>query len=192
MARFMGHLLKEFYIFQSYIREVSMNKIEALKTVDSLLKNNFKYLYKKEKLNIFELHLSFQMDSKTHELQTSMNFEDDWLDILTFISPTAMEIESDEYNEALKTVNYINWNIKSNGRFYVDTYGDLAYSLRIKYDFLGAEPHMAINEIEVAIDYYSDLFIPLLDVCLGKKIFNDAKVFIDEMWGDIEWKKNMN
>ena len=103
-----------------------------------------------------------------------------------------MEIESDEYNEALKTVNYINWNIKSNGRFYVDTYGDLAYSLRIKYDFLGAEPHMAINEIEVAIDYYSDLFIPLLDVCLGKKIFNDAKVFIDEMWGDIEWKKNMN
>jgi len=169
-----------------------MNKIEALKTVDSLLKNNFKYLYKKEKLNIFELHLSFQMDSKTHELQTSMNFEDDWLDILTFISPTAMEIESDEYNEALKTVNYINWNIKSNGRFYVDTYGDLAYSLRIKYDFLGAEPHMAINEIEVAIDYYSDLFIPLLDVCLGKKIFNDAKVFIDEMWGDIEWKKNMN
>ena len=70
----MGHLLKEFYIFQSYIKEVLlMNKIEAMQTVENLLKKNFKYLYKKEKLNIFELHLSFQMDSNTHELQTSVS-----------------------------------------------------------------------------------------------------------------------
>ncbi|MFZ1758289.1 MAG: hypothetical protein WAX68_08085 [Streptococcus suis] len=57
-----------------------MNRTEAMQTVESLLKNNFKYLYKKEKLNIFELHLSFQMDSKTHELQTSMDFKDTWVD----------------------------------------------------------------------------------------------------------------
>ncbi|HFI0250425.1 TPA: hypothetical protein ACGO6U_000936 [Streptococcus suis] len=161
-----------------------MNRTEAMQTVESLLKNNFKYLYKKEKLNIFELHLSFQMDSKTHELQTSMDFKDTWVDILTFISPTALKVGSDEYYEVLKTVNYVNWYTKANGRFHVDTYGDLAYSLRIKYDFLEAEPHMAINEIETAIDYYADLFVPLLDVCLGKKSFNDAKTFIDEMWGD--------
>ena len=72
----MGHLLKEFYIFQSYIKEVLlMNKIEAMQTVENLLKKNFKYLYKKEKLNIFELHLSFQMDSNTHELQQALNFK---------------------------------------------------------------------------------------------------------------------
>lgn len=57
-----------------------MTRTEAMQTVESLLKNNFKYLYKKEKLNIFELHLSFQMDSKTHELQTSMDFKDTWVD----------------------------------------------------------------------------------------------------------------
>lgn len=163
-----------------------MNRIEAMQTVESLLKNNFKYLFKKQKLNLFGLHLSFQMDCKTHELQASLDFQDTWVDILTFISPTVLEVGSDEYHEALKTANYVNWYIKANGRFYVDTYGDLAYSLRIKYDFLDAEPHMAISEIEAAIEYYSDLFIPLLDVCLGKKLFHDTKVFIDEMWGDIE------
>lgn len=163
-----------------------MNKIEAMQTVENLLKKNFMYLYKKEKLNIFELHLSFQMDSNTHELQTSMEFQDTWVDILTFIYPTAFKIEDGKYYEVLKTVNYVNWYTKANGRFYVDTYADLAYSLRIKYDFLEAEPHMAINEIETAIDYYADLFVPLLDVCLGKKSFNDAKTFIDEMWGDKE------
>lgn len=52
-----------------------MNKIEAMQTVENLLKKNFKYLYKKEKLNIFELHLSFQMDSNTHELQQAWNFK---------------------------------------------------------------------------------------------------------------------
>ena len=160
-----------------------MNRAKAMQIVESLLKKNFKYLYKKEKLNIFELHLTFQMECKTHELQTSMEFQDAWVDILTFISPTTLKIESDEYYEVLKTVNYVNCYTKANGRFYVDTYGDLAYSLRIKYDFLDAEPHMAISEIEATIDYYADLFIPLLDVCLGKKSFNDAKVFIDEMWG---------
>jgi hypothetical protein len=111
-----------------------------------------------------------------------MEFQDDWVDILTSISPTTLKIESDEYYEVLKTVNYVNWYTKANGRFYVDTYGDLVYSLRIKYDFLDTEPRMVISEIETTIDYYADLFILLLDVCLGKKSFNDAKVFIDEMW----------
>ena len=36
---------------------------------------------------IFELHLSFQMASNTHELQSSMNFQENWFDVLTFISP---------------------------------------------------------------------------------------------------------
>lgn len=162
-----------------------MHRIEAMKTVESLMKNNFKYLYKKEKLNIFELHFTFQMDSKTHELQMSMDFQDTWVDILTFISPTALKVGSDEYHEVLRTVNYVNWFTKAYGHFYVDTYGDIAYSLRIKYDFLDVVPQMAIREIEAAVDYYSDLFILLLDICLGKKSFEDAKVFIDEMWSDI-------
>lgn len=69
------------------------------------------------------------------------------------------------------------------GRFYVDAYGDLAYSLRISYDFLEKEPNLAIRNIEEAIGFYSDLLIPFLDVYLGKKIFNEAKQFINDIWG---------
>lgn len=162
-----------------------MNRTKAVQTVESMLKKDFKYLYKKEKLNLFELHLSFQMDCKTHELQSSMDFQEKWLDILTFISPTVLKIGSDAYWQAMQTVNLVNWYTKAAGRFYIDTNGDLAYSLRINYDFLEKEPYMAIKEIEAAIDYYADLFVPFLDVCLGKKTYIDVKKFIDEMWGDI-------
>ena len=163
-----------------------MNRAKAMQTVEELLKKDFKYLCKKEKLNIFELHLSFQMDSNSHELQSSMDFQENWLNVLTFISPTALKIGSDAYWQALLIVNYVNWYTKSAGRFYIDSYGDLAYSLRINYDFLDKEPHMAIKEIEAAIDYYADLFIPFLDVCLGTKSFNDTKIFIDDMWGEMK------
>lgn len=126
------------------------------------------------------------MDSNTHMLQSNINFADNHLDVLTFISPTALQIGSDPYWQALQTVNYVNWFTKSMGRFYIDSNANLAYSLRINYDFLDREPYMAIKEIEIAIDYYTDLFIPFLDVCLGKKTFKDTKQFIDEMWGDMK------
>ena len=85
----------------------------------------------------------------------------------------------------MKTINYINWNIKSWGRLYVDDFGDIAYSLRINYDILNSIPQESIKEIEATVDYYSDLFIPLLDVSQGKKSFDETKLFINDMWGGI-------
>lgn len=35
-----------------------MNRAKAMQTVEELLKKNFKYLYKKEKMNIFEFKMS--------------------------------------------------------------------------------------------------------------------------------------
>jgi tetratricopeptide (TPR) repeat protein len=162
-----------------------MNRAKAILTVEKLLKKKFKYLCKKEKINIFELHLFFRMASNTHELQSSMKFREKWLDILAFISPTALMVGSDNYWKAIQTVNYVNWYMKGSGRFYVDSYGDLVYSLRINYDFLEGQPDMAIKEIETAIDYYSDLFNSFLDVCLGLKDFDEAKTFIDDLWDEI-------
>jgi len=153
-----------------------------MQTVEKLLKKDFKYLCKEYRLNIYTLHLSFLMASQTHNLQANLDFQENWVDVLCFISPTELTVGSESYWQALQTVNYVNWYTKATGRFYIDTYGDLAYSLRINYDFLEKEPHMAIKEIETAIDYYSDLFVPFLDVCLGMKAFDDAKTFIDDMW----------
>jgi hypothetical protein len=120
------------------------------------------------------------MDSDTHELQASLDFQEDWVDVLIFISPTPLEVGTKNYWQASQTVNYVNCYCKAFGRFYIDLHGDLAYSLRFKYDFLEAEPHMVIAEIQVAIEYYIDLFATLLGVCLGKISFDKVRLLIDE------------
>ena len=165
-----------------------MGGVRAMKLIEQMLKKDFKYLYKKENIDINTWHFIFHMDSKTHALQMSFDFCEQWVDILCFISPTILLLDSNEnYWEALQTVNYINWNIKSWGRFYIeDSFRDLAYSLRIDYNVLERMPHECIKEIECAIDYYADLFIPLLNVCQGKTSFDNTKLFINDMWGGIQ------
>jgi hypothetical protein len=112
----------------------------------------------------------------------SFDFQECWCDILCFISPTVLMADSENYWETLQTVNFINWNVKSWGRFYVDIYGDVAYSLRIDYDMLEKSPQMCAKEIECAVDFWSDLFIPLLNTCQGKAFFTETKQFIEAMW----------
>jgi hypothetical protein len=159
---------------------------KAMKLVEQMLKEDFKYMYKQKKIDINTWHLTFIMDSKTHNLQMSFNFREQWIDILCFISPTILVPSSNEnYWEALRTVNYINWNIKSWGRYYIDSFGDLAYSLRISHSVLENVTYECIKEIECAIDYYADLFIPLLNVCQGKTSFENTKLSIDDMWGTV-------
>ena len=112
-----------------------------------------------------------------------MVFEEKWVDILTFISPTAVKVDSGEYMEVLKTVNFINGASKSTtGRMYLDDYGDIAYSLRFTYDWLEKYPEIVIREYESAIQYYEDLFTLLLEVAENKIIFEDARDFIEQMW----------
>ena len=148
-----------------------------------MLDKNFKYLYTPARTKINEIHLCFEMDSRKYELQTSMVFEGKWVDILTFISPTAVKVDSGEYMEALKTVNYINWVSKSTtGRMFLDDYGDIAYSLRFKYDWLDKYSEIVIREYESSIQYYEDLFTLLLEIAEGKKDYNEAKSFIEMMW----------
>lgn len=62
-----------------------------MQSVENLLKKDFKYLCKKDILNLFELHLSFQMDSNTHGLQSRIDFQEKLVDVLTFISPTVLK-----------------------------------------------------------------------------------------------------
>ena len=160
-----------------------MNRVRAMKRVNELLHNDFGYIYKIERTKINELHLTYKMDSKTHGLQTSMMFEEAWVDILTFISPTAVDVNSSEYLEVMKTINFINWSSKSAcGRMYVDAYGDIVYSLRFTYLWIDNYPDVFINEYESAIKYYEDLFVVLLDVAFGHKSSKEAMEFITVMW----------
>ena len=154
-----------------------------MKIMQELLNKSFRYIYTQVKTQINEIHLCFQMMSKKYELQSSIVFDSDWFDILTFISPTAVKVESPTYMEVLKTVNFINWASKSTaGRMYLDDYGDIAYSLRFTYDWLDKYPEIVIREYESAIQYYEDLFTLLLEVAENKIIFEDARDFIEQMW----------
>lgn len=160
-----------------------MNRAKAMAAMQQMLDKSFKYLFAPAKTQINEMHLIFKMDSRKYELQSSMLFEENWVDILTFISPTAVNVGSKEYMEVLKTVNYINWASKSTtGRMYLDDYGDIAYSLRFTYDWLDNYPEIVIREYETAIQYYEDLFTLLLEVAENKIIFEDARDFIEQMW----------
>ena len=88
------------------------------------------------------------------------------------------------YDETLYTINTINTYVKAFGRFYVDDYNDIAYSLRLPYTMIEERPIETIWEIQGAVKYYEDVFCILLDVAQGKKTFEDCKEFIEKMW---EW-----
>jgi hypothetical protein len=46
-----------------------MNSASAMKKVDSTLKKDFKYLYKRQNMSMKIIPLTYQMDSNTHRLQ---------------------------------------------------------------------------------------------------------------------------
>lgn len=158
-----------------------MKNYQAMRQMNRMFKN-FKYLYKRQDIDILEWHFTFFMDSKNHNLQMTLVFNEKWCDVLCFISPTIQIPLEKNYWETLKILNYINYYIKSWGRFYIDPYGDLAYSLRLDYNVLEKIPDECIQEIECAVDYYSDLFVLLLKTGQGKTLFDDTKQFIDDMW----------
>jgi hypothetical protein len=161
-----------------------MTRAAAMKAIDEILQVNFKYLYhRRNVINIHTLHLTFRMDSKSHSLQMAFDFQESWCDILCFISPTTLTVGSENYWEALQAVNYANWHTKAAGRFYIDSFGDLAYSLRLNYQLLENEQDVCTKEIEAAIDFFVDLFVPFLNICKGEKRFEDIRQFIDNMYG---------
>lgn len=163
-----------------------MNRAKAMQSVEELMKNNFKYLCNRGNYNINTIHLTFQMDCNSHNLQMTLQFEENWCDVLCFISPTVIEIGTESHLQALQIVNYINWNVKAWGRYYIDEFGDIAYSLRLHYNVLEKMPQECAKEIESAVDYYVDLFVPILNLCKDAVSFADTKRKIDETWGEIQ------
>ena len=53
-----------------------MNKVSAMQAIDRILKEDFKYLYIRDRIDINTLHLTFQMDSKSHSLQMALTFRE--------------------------------------------------------------------------------------------------------------------
>lgn len=94
-----------------------MNKIKAKKKVGDMLHNQFKYLFVENVIDLHTIHLTFQMDSKSYNLQMTLRFADAYCDILAFISPRV--VDENNYLNILKTINVINSYAKGWGKFYV-------------------------------------------------------------------------
>lgn len=86
------------------------NRIEAKKRIKELLRTDLGYIYKETNVGRHKIHLTFKMDSRTHELQMTFDFAKKYCDILTFISPRVLTDEY--YDETLYTINTINWKCK--------------------------------------------------------------------------------
>lgn len=69
---------------------------EQKKTLSNLYGREEILTYIKDFINLLEMHLSFRLDL-FYELQTSMTFEETYVDILTFVSPIIIEPESETY-----------------------------------------------------------------------------------------------
>ena len=154
-------------------------KAKVIREVKKYMKD-FKYLYKKELLEIDLWHYTFQMDSGLPEIQMTIHFDIGFLDVLAFVHPII--VEDKNFYELLRTINNINWNLKSLGRLYIDDYYDLAYSARIRYDLLDQMPELVLREIEFPIDMYSDLLKMIFDVSKGRVSYEVAKNEIDLIW----------
>ncbi|HCW04527.1 MAG TPA: hypothetical protein DGK91_08365 [Clostridium sp.] len=110
----------------------------------------------------------------------TIKFNESFLDVLVF--PHPIIVNDNNFYDLLRIINYINWNLKGLGRLYIDDYRDLAYSLRIKYDFLEKMPEFTLGELEFAIDIYSDLFKTIFDISEGEISYDDGKRQIELIW----------
>lgn len=162
-----------------------MTRAKAMVFLEQVLQKEFKYLHERNKINLYMSHLTFKMES-VFSLQMTIEFNEHWMDVLAFISPTPLHKRN--YSKAIVAVNHLNNYVKSWGRFYIDSQDDVAYSLRIGYELLEIASKQVIKELECAVDYYVDVFTPLVKVCRGKMSANDFMEFVDNMWGEETWQ----
>ena len=165
---------------------MTIDKIKAMTFMNNLFKNTFKYILTKRHVKLDYWNCMFKVEYLRHEIQMTFNFEDSYVDILLF--PHPIIFKSEHKVEALKIVNYINHNIKTGGRFYVDDdYLDIAYSLRFQYNELDIMPQECVRKLECAVEYYMDIFKPLYQVCQGIKTYEEGREYIDFIWnnGDV-------
>lgn len=160
----------------SSVKAPFYNRIEAKKRLTYLLHTDLNYIFTETWITPYELHLVFKMDDNKYELQMTIDFYNDYCDVLAFINPTVLT--NDYYEETLKTVNHINNYVKGNGRFNIDECRDIVYSLRLPNFMIENTPVAAIYEIHGAIYYFEDVFQLLIAVATGKKPYDECRDFI--------------
>lgn len=155
-----------------------MNKFNAMKIFKNLISKqryNFsqiQYINTNSEIvdirNLNTIHMTYFMGSNIKQIQTTVTFEEKYLDSLSFVSPRILRKEY--VNESIRFINFVNGYIKSgNGRFYIDEeYLDIAYAIRIQYYiFEQFENECTEDMLSVVMDFYNDISVPLWNVATG-------------------------
>lgn len=126
-----------------------------------------------------DYHLFYNLEK--FNLQISISIEDEWVDYLMF--PSLRMINSQNKIELIKLINYVNWFVSAFGHFYIDSYDDIAYKVRLPKYFIMEYTEKAGQEFfDVPIDFFRTIQIPLIMISEGTWNSNIAIKFTDEIF----------
>lgn len=129
--------------------------------------------------------MAVQLEMPWGEVQVSIEFLNDWIDVLAFPHPRI--IEKDCVVATVRFINCLNNFVKlqnTNGRFYVDEHDlDVAYSARINYRYLEFFPKEAVDHgVLGCLRFVADIAIPLYQVGHGEMTYEEGRQYISDLW----------
>ncbi|MFC6292262.1 hypothetical protein BHU61_00415 [Macrococcus epidermidis] len=159
------------------LRNLKQQRFSYSKLLLSDSENGIIDLCQKDSIDII-----YEINPNFVKIQTNIQFHEKYLDLLMFPTPC---IVTDEKVEDIKLfLNYVNRIIKSFGRFYLDEYNDIAYSLRIPYDFFNNNKERMMNElIDTPISFYMDINQILVAILIDLINVEEAEKKLNEVFG---------
>lgn len=131
-------------------------------------------------------NISFAVGAPLGEIQITVEFNEDWIDILAFPHPRI--IDEGHVLEMMRFVNCLNGYIKlqrTHGRFFVDENDlDVAYNARLSYEYLELMPQEAVSHGVLGfLGFVADAAVPLYQVGHGKMTAAEGCQYMVERWG---------
>ena len=136
-------------------------------------------------LNADMWNLSFSVGAPLGEIQVTLAFHKEWVDVLAFPHPRI--INEDSVLEMVRFVNCLNGYVKlqdTNGRFYIDESDlDMAYSSRLNYKYLELLPQEAVSHGVLGfLSFVADAAVPLYCVGQGDMTAEEGCRYMVELW----------
>ncbi|MGM9602759.1 MAG: hypothetical protein ACI3W5_14405 [Faecousia sp.] len=130
-------------------------------------------------------NLSFPVGAPLGEIQVTLAFHKEWIDVLAFPHPRI--IDENRVLEMVRFVNCLNGYVKlqdTNGRFYVNENElDVAYSARLSYQYLELRPQEAVSHGVLGfLSFVADAAVPLYHIGKGEMTADEGCQYMVELW----------
>lgn len=130
-------------------------------------------------------NLSFPIGAPLGEIQVTLAFHKEWIDVLAFPHPRI--IDEGCVLEMIRFINSLNAYVKlqdTNGRFYVDEDAlDVVYSARLSYKYMEL---MLLEAVRYGVlgllDFVADAAIPLNLIGQGAMTVEEGYQYMVELW----------